>query len=331
MKIWIISIKILLSFLLTLLTIPSVQAIDAVASMGKLTGDVEVIRKVKGKKKDMEKIYGRTGLILNDKDVIITGPKARVTIIFRDGSEVRIFQNTRFVIEKSDESRGGKRMFFHNFKLSLGAFWGKFIKGDQHTIIKTPTATIGIKGTSVSLAENKGVFDLSLFSGRVEIENDQEKFILKPGQMIKGLVWSDSIKDKVQDLPYRLVIKPDQVHIKIPPKGETETIYLTMQIVESETKKNVFRSGSVYLSLDTNKILFEKNVTLNKRGYARVKAVINPFQKDDYGKGQIKITAIMDGSEFLVVGSGQTILMYDIPPQISKTIRIDADSGEVGE
>ena len=118
-------------------------ALNAVASIKKITGDVQI-------KRSTRVFPGRKGLILNDEDLVTTLSTGKVTLLFRDGSEIRLYENTKFIIEKSTEVKGEKRGFFHNITLQIGSFWGKFVKGHQVTTIKTPTATCGIKGTNVS-------------------------------------------------------------------------------------------------------------------------------------------------------------------------------------
>ncbi|PCI30296.1 MAG: hypothetical protein COB67_02135 [SAR324 cluster bacterium] len=320
--------KLLSLLLILLLATPTAYAIDAVASLGKLSGEIEVLRKI-GVRQESRKIPGRTGLILNDRDIVTTGRRAKATIIFRDGSEIRLFQKTRFVIEKSEESKTGTRRFFHHFKLTLGSFWGKFTKGRQRTMIKTPTATIGIKGTNVAFVERNGKLDISLSAGLISIENEDEKILLQPGQRVQGMTREGNIQEKVGNLPYRVLIKPDNTHIQLPKAGQEKEMFFTLQIIENKTQKNIYRSGAVYLSLELDKIVFDEYVSLNQRGYARIRAKIKPFQKADYKNGQVQIFAVMDGEEFMDVGAGQTVLTYDIPKTMSRTIRINVDSGEV--
>ena len=323
-----IAIFLIAVIMASLVYTPSILALEAVASLGKLKGDVDVLRQI-GSRRESRKIPGRTGLILHDKDVVVTGTRSRVTIVFRDGSEIRLFQKTKFIIEKSIEAKKGSRRFFNNFRLSIGSFWGKFTKGRQRTKIKTPTATIGIKGTAVSMIQRNDQLDVSLSTGRISVENDDEVMELLPGKMIKEIQKEGSIKDKVSDLPYQVLLKPDRNKIKIPKRGDEDFIYFTLQIIDSETKKNVERAGSVYVSLELDKIKFGEGIALNSRGYARVRATILPFQKADYKNGQVEIFAIMDGENFMDVGAGKTVLTYDVPSNMSRTIRIDANSGNI--
>lgn len=297
-------------------------AINAVASIKNVTGEVKIQRSKRN-------IPGRKGLVLKDQDVVITGYNAKTTLLFRDGSEIRLYQNSRFMIEKSEELEGSQRGFFNNLILKTGSFWGNFTKKKQRTRVVTPTATCGIKGTSVSFSERNGKLDVSLSTGVVELENEDEKITLAPGKMVKGITQSGSFKNKIEDLPYRLMIEPDNKHIKLPTQGNTEKIDFTLQIINTKTKQNVARSGIVFFSFKSDKMLFPGNIQLNDRGYARVSATVKPFQKGDYGNGRLEIVAVAEGENFMDVGTGQTILTFDVPKKFRKTIQIDATSGEV--
>lgn len=305
-----------------LLPVTSVQAINAVASIKAVSGEVKIQRQRRN-------IPGRKGLVLRDKDVVITGHRAKTTLLFRDGSEIRLFQNSRFTIEKTEELKGAQRGFLNNFILKAGSFWGKFTKNKQRTKIVTPTATCGIKGTSVSFAERNGKLNVSLSTGAIELENEDETIQLEAGKMVNGITQTGTFSDKIQDLPYRLVVRPDNSKISIPTSGNEHSIDLTIQLINVKTKQNVARSGEVFFSLRTDKIEFPERVRLNNRGYVRVEAIIKPFQKGDYGDGRIEVEAVAEGEAFMDVGTGQTILTYDVPKKFQKTIRIDATSGQI--
>ena len=302
--------------------VTSVKAINAVASIKATSGDVRIQRLKRN-------IPGRRGLILNDRDVVITGFNARTTILFRDGSEIRLFQNSRFTIEKTEEMKGEQRGFINNFLLKAGSFWGKFTKNRQRTRISTPTATCGIKGTSVSFSEKDGKLDVSLSTGLIELYNEDEKLMLPAGKMIKGIERSGTFKEKIQDLPYRLVIAPDNRKIDIPTVGNTGKIDFTIQVTNVQSKQNVSRPVDLFFSLRSDKIIFPKTVRLNDRGYARVTATIKPFQKADYGNGKIEIEVLAEGEKAMDIGTGQTLLTFDVPKKHQKIIRIDAGSGQI--
>jgi hypothetical protein len=322
-------LRVLIVMSLFLFTVPTVHALSAVASIKTMLGDVKIQR-------FQRFIPGRRGLVLNDEDVVMTGQKAKATIIFRDGSEIRLFQNSNFTIEKSEEIQGkGKgflkrfRLFSNKFKLSTGSFWAKFTKGRQQTRISTPTATCGIKGTVVAFSHRDDKLNVSLSIGEVELENEDEKITLSSGKMIQGITKRGTFKEKVKALPYRLTIIPDSPKIEIPTVGNENQIFFTLQLIDVKTMKNFERSGDVYISMPLDKIVFPERIRLNKRGYSRLAAIVKPFQKADYGLGQVEVLAMIEGQRFMNVGAGQTMLTYDIPKKSPRTIQIDATTGEV--
>ena len=322
-------IKTLVIILLIFMAVPSIHALSAVASIKTLLGDVKIQRYQRF-------IPGKRGLVLNDEDVVITGQNAKATIIFRDGSEIRLFQNSNFTIEKSEEIEGkGKgflkrfRLFSNKVKLTTGSFWGRFTKGRQQTRISTPTATCGIKGTVVSFAQRNRKLNVSLSIGEIELENEDEKITLSSGKMIEGITETGSFKDKIKELPYRLTIVPDNPKIVVPTIGNENQIFFTLQLIDVKTKKNFEKSGDVYISMPLDKIIFTPRIRLNNRGYARVSAIVKPFRENDYGNGQVEVLAMIEGQKFMNVGAGQTMLTYDIPKQSRRTIQIDATTGEV--
>ncbi len=316
------NLKIALCAIILLLIASPAYAINAVASIKAVSGEVKIQRQQRN-------MPGRRGLVLNDKDVVITGRNARVTILFRDGSEIRLFQNSKFKIEKSEEIKGTRRGFLNNLRLKAGSFWGRFTKRRQTTSIITPTATCGIKGTSVAFAVNNGKLDVSLSTGAVELENMDEIVLLKPGKMVRGIPKRGSFKNKITDLPYRISIIPDNRKIKIPSAGHEEKLSFTVQIINVKTQQNIERTGNIFISIKTDKIEFPSVIQLNNRGYARFSAKIKPFEKADYGNGRIEIMAVAEGVELMDIGTGQTVLAYDIPKRRQRTIRIDANSGEI--
>jgi hypothetical protein len=306
-----------------LLVLPqSLFAINAVASIKASYGDVKVLRQNRP-------IAGRKGLILNDGDIVTTEKSAKVTILFRDGSLIRLYQNTKFTIEQSVENNGTHRGFINRFKLSLGSLWGKFTKNRQRTVIKTPTATCGIKGTSVALAQKGASLDVSLSTGLVELENEDEKIDLKPGKMIIGITKRGSFKDKIKNIPYRILIKPDRKKIDLPTTGNKGEVSFTLQVIDVKSKLNVSKAVRVLIAVPSDKIEFPESIRLNSRGYRRITALIKPFQKADYGNGQLEVTAVAEDERNMDIGTGQTVLTFDIPKNNPRVLRIDANSGEI--
>ena len=202
-------------------------------------------------------------------------------------------------------------------------------KNRQRTVIKTPTATCGIKGTSVALSQKGATLDVSLSTGLVELENEDEKIDLKPGKMIKGITKRGSFKEKVKDIPYRILIKPDRKKIDVPTAGNESEVSFTLQVIDVNSKLNVFKAARVLITVPSDKIVFSESIRLNSRGYRRVTAIIKPFQKADYGSGRIEVTALAEGERYMDIGTGQTVLTFDIPKKNPRVLRIDANSGAI--
>lgn len=300
----------------------ALSAINAVASISASVGDVKVIR-------NNRPITGRKGLVLNDGDIVTTEKNAKVSILFRDGSLIRLYQNTRFVVEQSVENGSAHRGFLNKFRLSFGSLWGKFTKNRQRTIIKTPTATCGIKGTSVALAQKGDELNVSLSTGLVELENEDEKINLQAGKMIQGITKKGSFKDKIKDIPFRILITPDRKKLEIPTAGNVGEISFTLQVIDVKSKLNVSQAPRVLVTVPSDKIEFPESIRLNSRGYSRITAVIKPFQKVDYGTGRIEVTAVAEDERYMNIGSGQSVLTFDIPQKKSKVLHIDANSGAI--
>ena len=305
-----------------ILTSNSSFAVEAVASVKKIKGPVDIQRQ-------NATIAARTGLILHDKDLVVTHQKSRITIIFRDGSEIRLFPNTKFLIEKSQESPTGPRRFLHNFKLKLGSFWGKFSRNYQETAIITPTATVGIKGTTVALAERDANLDVTLSTGKVQITNQTDSAELTAGNMVAKIAKEGSIKDKIKPLHYQIVITSDQSRVTIPTKGNEKELLFTLQMVDTRSNENVERTGAVYISISTDNIVFEDNIRLNPRGYARIRAKVLAPEKIDTQINQVEIFALMDGEEYMDVRAGSTTLFLDYDEATKRKLKIDARSGKL--
>ncbi len=297
-------------------------AVEAVASVKKLKGVVDIQRR-------NTTIAARTGLILHDKDLVVTHEDSRISIIFRDGSVIRLFPNTKFLIEKSEEAANGPRHFLNNFKLKLGSFWGKFSRNYQTTAIVTPTATVGIKGTTVAMAERNGELNVSLSTGKVQITNQSESIELNAGNIAEKITQQGSIQSKIKPLHYQLLIQADEDRITIPNKGNENELFFTLQMIDIRTHENAERSGEVYISIAADHIVFDQDIRLNSRGYARIRAKVLAPEKVDTKLEKIEIFALMDGEDYLDVRAGSTILFLDYSDGKDQKLKIDARSGKL--
>ena len=111
----------------------------AIATLLQVEGAVEAVtaKSPKGRR-------GINGMLLFAGDKISTAENSKATIEYRDGSRVRLFQNSQLVLNLSEEQSTSKRTFKFQLSLKKGSLRGRFLKRLQRTRIRTPTAQIGV-------------------------------------------------------------------------------------------------------------------------------------------------------------------------------------------
>lgn len=310
---------------LLLLWSPPVFAVQtAIATLSKVTGKVEV-RLAKNKKVTI----GRNGLLLYPSDQIATGSNGRVTILFRDGSEIRLFENTQFVIESGHEVPTEKRSFRYKLFMKLGSVWGNFMRGRQKTNIRTPTATIGVKGTTLRISDTKEKgANVSLTEGLITVKNDTSEIELLPGKRIKNFSKRDQLSEKVEDIPSKLFMKTENYQLDFKSTA-WQTVRISIQMGNVASGKYVKRPGNVYLRSDYYNVRFPSDVKLDSEGFIRIPVKIGPPRtKDKEFDGKVIIWAVMDEADMDDVGAGNLTLKVKTPGK-RRHFQLDADSGDI--
>ena len=91
-----------------------------------------------------------------DKDVVVTGKKGRIQLRFTDGSLLALGSDSQFEVEKyhySDEKPAEGKSVYKLLKGSMRTITGAISKADTANYeVKTPIATIGVRGTDYTLA-----------------------------------------------------------------------------------------------------------------------------------------------------------------------------------
>ncbi|MBF0238278.1 MAG: FecR domain-containing protein [SAR324 cluster bacterium] len=295
----------------------------AVATLTKVNGKVEVqISKMN------KRTMGREGLLLYQDDTIITGQGGRVTVLFRDGSEIRLFENTQFMIETGKEQETEQRSFRYNFFMKMGSFWGKMQKSRQQTSIKTPTATIGVKGTSLRVSTNETASSIALTEGLISVDNKNSSIELVPGKRVVSISSTDDLSKKIEDIPYKLFITADSYDVDFT-KTQQSTIRLSIQLGNVQTGQNLGRSGKLYLRSNYPNIQFPENVELDASGFVRFPIEINsPRYQDQEFDGNVTIWAVPDDAKADDIGEGSILIKIK---SASKTrhYHIDGNTGEI--
>ncbi|MBI3288653.1 MAG: FecR domain-containing protein [Elusimicrobia bacterium] len=163
-----------LAFLLCLASAPARAAAEVVA------GVIIVIKgapNVKSAGSGFVKPLKRNQFV-NEGDQIITKAGEYASIAFIGGAEVRISENSAFVVE----SGGGQkptRLF-----TALGKAWTRMLQGHGHAgiSIRTPSAVAAVRGTEADVESNERM-TVKVYEGFVDVFNDQGKQALKAGEM----------------------------------------------------------------------------------------------------------------------------------------------------
>jgi len=298
------------------------QPEDIIASLQNLTGEVQVVQKTTG-----ATVPGRVGLLLHAGDTIVTTDQARATIKFRDGSEIRLFQNTRFVLQGAKESAGSNRSFKLDLLLRVGSLWGNFVKQRQTAKLTGPTATVGIKGTTLRFTERDNKGRVALTEGLIDVSNEVKTVELQAGFRLTEFTRSDDLAQKIQPIPYKVDIKADKRQLTFE-KNQPETVFVNLQLIEIATGREVARSAKIYLRSNYERITYPPAAQLNERGFTRVALTFAPPEPSDTSlNGSVFVWAVVDQDDADDVGEGRALFTIPVPSG-KERIRIEAEKGE---
>lgn len=308
--------------LLSIVTVALGKEGIVVASLDRMDGVVNVMQTPSGRT-----IQGRNGLLLRAGDTVVTMKKTRVSIKFRDGSEVRMFPNSRFVIQSVKETPTGKRTFLHKLFLGLGSAWANFVPQRQVATITTPTATIGIKGTTFRITERNNKSRVALTEGLVSVSNDRTEVNLTPGKRLTDFTRTDNLKKKITTIPFKVDVKSNKRKLSFS-STTPEEAFLTLQLIDIKTGKQINRSGRIYLRSNYQRVIYPKSASLNQRGFARVPISFAPPESSDENlDGNIYVWALMDEESADDTAEGRILFTFPVKAGKDK-IRIDSQSGK---
>lgn len=317
------TLRVLLAgLLLCVFAVPAMaQDAEIIASLQRIEGTVSVVQAANN-----ETVQGRNGLLLRAGDAVTTGAEARATIKFRDGSEIRLFPNTNFVVE-AKERQGSERVFAVNLLMKVGSFWGNFVKRRQVANISTPTATIGIKGTTLRVVERDGQARVALTEGLIDVANDRETVEVQPGQRLPDFNRTDTLADKLQAIPNKLDLRSDQKKLEFRNR-RSEEVFINVQLVDIKSGSPIRRSGALYLRSNYDKIDYPTKVSLDERGFARVAINVRPPEAADSElNGNVFVWALLDQEDADDTAEGR--ILFNIPiPSGQERIRAESQTGE---
>ncbi len=113
--------------------------------------------------------------LIHDGDTLKTEKGDRVGVAFVGGAEMRINENSVFVVQ----SGGGTKPT--TVYTSLGDAWTRLISGHNGIQVKSPVAVAAVRGTEadIDVSDRMGV---KVYEGIVDVMNDKGKTSLQAGQ-----------------------------------------------------------------------------------------------------------------------------------------------------
>ena len=286
-------------YLNILILITSLYSNDIIAAIASLKGDVKI--------KDISTTKYQSaykGQMIKTGNWIKTGDDVFLSIIFLDGTNVKIHQKTEIEIKSS---RITAKELKTNMYIAEGEAWSNVNKqGNGSFKIETPTAVASVKGTEFNIDYdfNNSSTMLKVISGEVEFGNDEIGNILasamEGSEINKNTTQPTKYKITIEDIPkwkdnidskWGFNVIPDkegQIKIDTPLKS-------TLQIknLKDDTDGNAFKqlvsieSENQYIYLSKNNNVWNNKIDLD----------IND------GKSIFFIKSIKEGSGSIIVSS----------------------------
>ncbi|MDA8132717.1 MAG: FecR family protein [Elusimicrobia bacterium] len=168
-----------LFILAALLALPARLCAAEAACVYQLQGGVEVRR---SGERDWEK--AEKGLPLRQGDSLRTGPRAWCELLLRDGTFVRLDQNSETGADELKADGEGRSVGF-SFLKGRAVWLVAKIKGKvlSKFSVRTPSAVCAVRGTEFAVSvSTDGAAQVGLFEGKVAVSAEGGEKDLAPGQ-----------------------------------------------------------------------------------------------------------------------------------------------------
>lgn len=192
--------------------------------------DAEVVM-VQGKVEFQEMTTGvwRDAMVkhaLNAGQTLRTGDASQAAILVKDRTQVRLNQDSSFTLQKVGDLDGGTRL-----ELTRGRMWTQakqfatgllrgatgLVAGTNRLAVKTPTATIGIRGTDWEVSvDDAGNTQVVVVSGEVDVSNDLGQVVLGSNEQStvrQGMAPTRAVLAQARDrVQWVNAVRPDVDH-----------------------------------------------------------------------------------------------------------------------
>jgi len=160
---------------------PAIANEMPVGEITEIKGPVEVV------KDDGRQIRAEKGTPLFPGDQVTTGKGGMVCFSFKQGDQFRLGEEAQTSIDELS----GPELEDHQpvLQLALGYLWSKIRKlreGLNRTVVHTPTAVLGVRGTEFETVVSLDATSIvTVDDGTVEVETEDEKALVDEGKMME--------------------------------------------------------------------------------------------------------------------------------------------------
>ncbi|MFH1368658.1 MAG: FecR family protein [Elusimicrobiota bacterium] len=275
----------------------------------------------------------KIGDFVYDGDSVKTLPRSRALISFSNGVEARLHANTLFsVVPKG----AGKKAEGSTIKMNIGRLWAKVLRQKTKFDIKTPVATISVRGTEYETGVGeKGNTTVKVFDGEVEVGNEYGNKKLKKGQMNStnpgnppgdakdmGEGDKDNWQDEVKSAgSVKIELKKQEAMVN-------EVVEGKVSVYDSQGKLKTDFSKEIKISCDS------ADVTFSKSGEEKWAASLSVAP--DKGEVSFKVKTTAGGTKNISasgegLGAGMASLSVKLPEKKTLKIKIMDAEGKQKE
>lgn len=159
-------------------------AAPAMEALAAGTPVAAVLTRVRGKVE--VKAYGasewkkaKRNMVLHEGDALKTGKRAGAAVVFQEGVETRINEESEFEIRTQKGLRGQVRQT----KMKVGQVWTRMLsgKGGGRFQVRTPKAVASVRGTEADISMRK-LMTVKVYEGIVDLQNAKGSQSLTAGR-----------------------------------------------------------------------------------------------------------------------------------------------------
>ena len=284
---------------------PSFVGAVPIAVLSQVSGEV---RMWQDQHKTSQKVT--EGVLLSANHYLRTLADGKVTLLLRDGSEVRMLENTQLHLARKAErllTPSGSLRFIL-YQGTLNAWFRQRSTPHQFT---TPALSIESGKADFQIQATKYHTSLAVSSNFVRIRNRASTLVLKAGSRIYRAKVSDKLFRTVNPVPHALQLK-----FLTPPKppdpNSSTPIEFSVSLVHRGRNDRVDHPGLIRLTTNHYGLELPGLVPLKHNGRAVVRGTLKPPHPNDLlFSGNVTIRATTDNLGLFGVERG--LLSFTIP------------------